>query len=55
MILSQARLGRNLLRRKAIHDGSPRRYPDGREDEERPTADIIKLARQYGRSFYRSR
>jgi len=39
-----------------LHDGSRQRgIPTGREDEERPTADIIELARQYGRCFYHSR
>jgi hypothetical protein len=30
-----------------------RKIPRGREDEERLTADIIELARQYGRYGYR--
>ena len=39
-----------------LNDGSrQRRTPTGREDEERPIADIIELARQYGRCFYHSR
>jgi putative transposase len=35
------------------HRSTQRRGPRGREDEERLTADIIELARQYGRSGYR--
>ncbi len=30
-----------------------RRIPTGREDEERLTADVVQLARQYGRYGYR--
>jgi putative transposase len=35
------------------HRSTQRRGPRGREDEERLTADIIELARPYGRSGYR--
>jgi len=35
------------------HRSTQRRVPQGREDEERLTADIIDLARQYGRYGYR--
>jgi transposase InsO family protein len=35
------------------HRSTQRRVPKGREDEERLTADIIALARQYGRYGYR--
>jgi putative transposase len=35
------------------HRSTQRRIPTGREDEERLTADIIELARQYGRYGYR--
>jgi putative transposase len=35
------------------HRSTPRQAPRGREDEERLTADIIELARQYGRYGYR--
>ena len=37
------------------HRSTQRRMPQGRDDEERLTADIIELARQYGRYGYRSR
>jgi len=35
------------------HRSTQRNIPRGREDEERLTADIIELARQYGRYGYR--
>lgn len=35
------------------HRSTQRRVPTGRDDEERLTADIIELARQYGRYGYR--
>jgi putative transposase len=35
------------------HRSTQRRVPQGRDDEERLTADIIELARQYGRYGYR--
>jgi putative transposase len=35
------------------HRSSQRKAPKGREDEERLTADIVELARQYGRYGYR--
>ena len=35
------------------HRSTQREAPRGREDEERLTADIIALARQYGRYGYR--
>lgn len=35
------------------HRSTQRRVPDGRDDEEQLTADIIALARQYGRYGYR--
>ena len=35
------------------HRSTQRKIPQGRDDEERLTADIIELARQYGRYGYR--
>ena len=35
------------------HRSTQRKIPRGRADEERLTADIIELARQYGRYGYR--
>ena len=35
------------------HRSTQRRIPTGRDDEERLTADIVELARQYGRYGYR--
>ena len=35
------------------HRSTQRKVPQGRDDEERLTADIIELARQYGRYGYR--
>ena len=37
------------------HRSTQRKIPRGREDEERLTADIVELARQYGRYGYRKR
>jgi putative transposase len=41
------------VRRSGQHRSTQRKVPRGREDEERFTADIIELARQYGRYGYR--
>ena len=49
MSLSERRVCRVL----GQHRSTQRRIPTGREDEERLTADIIELARQYGRYGYR--
>ena len=35
------------------HRSTRRKAPRGRDDEERPTADTIELARRYGRYGYR--
>ena len=35
------------------HRSTQRKVPRGREDDERLTADVIELARQYGRYGYR--
>ena len=35
------------------HRSTQRKMPQGRDDEERLTADIVELARQYGRYGYR--
>jgi putative transposase len=35
------------------HRSTQRKIPQGRDDEERLTADIVELARQYGRYGYR--
>ena len=35
------------------HRSTQRRTPTGRNDEERLTADVVELARQYGRYGYR--
>jgi len=35
------------------HRSTQRRIPQGRDDEARLTADIVDLARQYGRYGYR--
>ena len=35
------------------HRSTQRKAPHGRDDEERLTADIVELARQYGRYGYR--
>jgi putative transposase len=44
---------RRLCRVLGQHRSTQRRIPGGREDEERLTADIVELARQYGRYGYR--
>jgi len=44
---------RRVCRVLGQHRSTQRRVPTGREDEERLTADIIELARQYGRLGYR--
>ena len=49
MSVSERRVCRVLGQRRSTQ----RRIPMGREDEERLTADIIELARQYGRYGYR--
>ena len=49
MKLSERRVCRVL----GQHRSTQRRVPTGREDEERLTANIVELARQYGRYGYR--
>ena len=44
---------RRVCRVLGQHRSTQRRIPTEREDEERLTADIIELARQYGRYGYR--
>jgi transposase InsO family protein len=44
---------RRACRALGQHRSTQRRVPDGRDDEEQLTADIIALARQYGRYGYR--
>ena len=44
---------RRVCRVLGQHRSTQRRIPTGREDEERLTADIVELARQYGRYGYR--
>jgi transposase InsO family protein len=44
---------RRVCRVLGQHRSTQRRVPQGRDDEERLTADIIELARQYGRYGYR--
>jgi putative transposase len=44
---------RRVCRVLGQHRSTQRRIPTGREDDERLTADIIELARQYGRYGYR--
>ena len=44
---------RRVCRVLGQHRSTQRRIPTGREDEERLTADIIELARRYGRYGYR--
>jgi putative transposase len=44
---------RRVCRVLGQHRSTQRRVPQGRDDEERLTADIIDLARQYGRYGYR--
>ncbi len=42
-----------MCRALGQHRSTQRRTPRGREDEERLTADIVELARRYGRYGYR--
>ncbi len=42
-----------MCRALGQHRSTQRKRPRGRDDEERLTADIIELARQYGRYGYR--
>jgi putative transposase len=44
---------RRVCRVLGQHRSTQRRIPTGREDEERLTADVVELARQYGRYGYR--
>lgn len=44
---------RRVCRVLGQHRSTQRRVPTGRDDEERLTADIIELARQYGRYGFR--
>ena len=44
---------RRVCRVLGQHRSTQRRTPSGRDDEERLTADIVELARQYGRYGYR--
>jgi len=44
---------RRVCRVLGQHRSTQRRVPTGRDDEERLTADIVELARQYGRYGYR--
>jgi hypothetical protein len=44
---------RRVCRVLGQHRSTQRRIPRGRDDEERLTADIVELARQYGRYGYR--
>ena len=44
---------RRVCRVLGQHRSTQRKVPSGRDDEERLTADIIELARQYGRYGYR--
>jgi hypothetical protein len=44
---------RRVCRALGQHRSTQRRVPTGREDEERLTADIVELARRYGRYGYR--
>jgi putative transposase len=44
---------RRVCRVLGQHRSTQRRVPAGRDDEERLTADIVELARQYGRYGYR--
>ncbi len=41
------------MRRSGQHRSTQRKVPRGHEDAERLTADVIELARQYGRYGYR--
>ena len=42
-----------MCRALGQHRSTQRKLPRGRDDEEQLTADIIELARQYGRYGYR--
>ena len=44
---------RRICRTLGQHRSTQRKVPRGRDDEDRLTADIIELARQYGRYGYR--
>ena len=44
---------RRVCRALGQHRSTQRKLPRGRDDEERLTADIIELARRYGRYGYR--
>ena len=44
---------RRACRALGQHRSTQRKAPRGREDEEQLTADLIELARQYGRYGYR--
>jgi putative transposase len=44
---------RRACRALGQHRSTQRKAPRGKEDEEQPTADLIELARQYGRYGYR--
>ena len=44
---------RRACRALGQHRSTQRKAPRGHEDEERLTADLIELARQYGRYGYR--
>ena len=44
---------RRACRALGQHRSTQRKVPRGRDDEQRLTADIIELARQYGRYGYR--
>lgn len=44
---------RRICRALGQHRSTQRRIPKGRDDEERLTADIVELARRYGRYGYR--
>ena len=45
--------GRRACAAPGQHRSTRRRAPRGREDEERPTADTVELARRYGRYGHR--
>jgi len=56
--VEQVKLTLNISERRACralgqHRSRQRKPPRGREDEEQLTADLIALARQYGRYGYR--
>jgi hypothetical protein len=44
---------RRVCRVLGQHRSTQRKLPRGRDDEERLTADIVELARRYGRYGYR--